>query len=99
MLLPDPITVNHAGSPYKADRDLWLSSEARLLADSPGAEDFVYDGQGRRLVLPQDISVEEPLPLILIGPGKTLQLKNVKLVHAVSLPACLHLGAGSCYLI
>lgn len=83
-----------AGTPFKADRDLWLSPESRLLADSPGTEDFVYDGQGRRLVLPQDISVEEPLPLILLGPGKTLQLKNVKLVHAASLPACLQLGAG-----
>ena len=55
----------------------------------------MYDGQGRRLVLPQDISVDEPLPLILIGPGRTLQLKNVKLVHAASLPACLQLGAGN----
>lgn len=86
--------ATHIGSPYKADRDLWLSPESRLLADSPGTEDFVYDGQGRRLVLPQDISVEEPLPLILIGPGKTLQLKNVKLVYAASLPACLQLAAG-----
>lgn len=84
-----------AGTPHKADRDLWLSPEARLLADLPGVEDFVYDGQGRRLVLPQDISVDEPLPLILIGPGRTLQLKNVKLVHAASLPACLQLGAGN----
>ena len=83
-----------AGTPFKADRDLWLSPEARLLADSPGLEDFVYDGQGKRLVLPQDISVDEPLPLILIGPGRTLQLKNLKLVHAASLPACLQLGPG-----
>lgn len=83
-----------AGTPHKADKDLWLSPEARLLADVPGVEDFVYDGQGKRLVLPQDISVEEPLPLILIGPGKTLQLKNLTLVHAASLPACLQLGAG-----
>ena len=86
--------VCDAGTPFKADRDLWLSPEARLLADSPGVEDFVYDGQGKRLVLPQDISVDEPLPLILIGPGKTLQLKNLKLVYAASLPACLQLGPG-----
>ena len=89
------LLVNCAGTPHKADKDLWLSPEARLLADLAGVEDFVYDGQGRRLVLPQDISVEEPLPLILIGPGKTLQLKNLILVHAASLPACLQLGAGN----
>lgn len=87
--------ATHAGSPFKADRDLWLSPESRLLADQPGVEDFVYDGQGKCLVLPQDISVEEPLPLILLGPGKTLQLKNVKLVYAASLPACLQLGPGN----
>jgi len=87
-------TSSDAGTPFKADRDLWLSPESRLLADSPGVEDFVYDGQGKRLVLPQDISVDEPLPLILIGPGKTLQLKNLKLVYASSLPACLQLGPG-----
>ncbi len=87
--------VSDAGTPFKADRDLWLSPEARLLADSPGVENFVYDGQGKRLVLPQDISVDEPLPLILIGPGKTLQLKNLKLVYAASLPACLQLGPGT----
>lgn len=67
------------------------------MADLPGVEDFVYDGQGKRLVLPQDISVDEPLPLILLGPGKTLQLKNLTLVHAASLPACLQLGAGEHY--
>ena len=89
------VFVSDAGTPFKADRDLWLSPEARLLADSPGVEDFVYDGQGKRLVLPQDISVDEPLPLILIGPGKTLQLKNLKLVYAASLPACLQLGPGT----
>ena len=77
-----------------ADKDLWLSPEARLLADSPEVEDFVYDGQGKRLILPQDISVDEPLPLILIGAGKTLLLKNLTLVCAASLPACLQLGAG-----
>jgi len=90
------INARNAGSPYQADRDLWLSPESRLLADVPGVEDFVYDGQGKRLVLPQDISVDEPLPLILIGPGKTLQLKNLKLVYASSLPACLQLGPGTC---
>ena len=87
--------MSDAGTPFRADRDLWLSPESRLLADSPGVEDFVYNGQGKRLVLPQDISVDEPLPLILIGPGKTLQLKNLKLVHAASLPACLQLGPGT----
>ena len=40
---------------------------------------------------------EEGLPLILVGAGKTLQLRNVTVHGAASLPACLHLGAGESY--
>ena len=39
----------------------------------------------------------DPLPLILIGSGRTLQLRNVKVVYAASLAACLQLGAGECF--
>lgn len=77
-----------------ASSDFWLSPEARLLADSPSADNFTYDGQGHRLVLPDNIETDSPLPLIVIGHGKTLRLINVKVVHSESLPACLHLSAG-----
>jgi hypothetical protein len=40
------------------------------------------------------VQPEEGLPLILVGAGKTLQLRNVAVLGAASLPACLHLGAG-----
>ena len=40
-----------------ADADLWLSPRCRLLADAPGAADFVYDGAGHRLVLPEGVSM------------------------------------------
>ena len=85
---------------FHADADLWLSPEMRLLADVPGIEDFVYDGHGNRIVLPEGMDAADPLPLILVGAGKTLLLRNVKLVYASSLPACLQLGAGkplACY--
>ena len=36
----------------------------------------------------------EALPLVLVGAGKSLALRNVRLVHAASLGACLQLGAG-----
>lgn len=82
---------------HRAEGDRWLSPEARLLADSPtGPEDVVYDGCGHRIVLPQDVAPDDPLPLILIGAGKTLILRNVRLVHAASLPACLQLAPGEC---
>lgn len=40
------------------------------------------------------VQPEECLPLILVGAGKTLQLRNVIVLGAASLPACLHLGPG-----
>lgn len=81
--------------PYKAGGDAWLSPETRLLADAPAApEDLVYDGQGHQLVLPADVTVRDPVPVIVVGPGRTLILKNLTLVHSASLPACLQLAAG-----
>ena len=43
--------------------------------------------------------VDDPQPLILIGPGKQLRLRNVVVVHAASLPACLQLDNGSRLLV
>ncbi|KAK9908805.1 hypothetical protein WJX75_003140 [Coccomyxa subellipsoidea] len=79
---------------YKPTSDLWLSPQTRLLADSPDGTDFVYDGQGHRLILPEGISDGEAMPVIIVGAGKTLLLRDVKIVHAESLPACLQLGSG-----
>ena len=74
---------------------MWLSPDTRLLVDAPGApEDVVFDGQGHKLVLPKDLTVQDPVPVILVGPGRTLILKNVVLVHSQSLSACLQLAAG-----
>ena len=85
-----------AGEEYKATKDLWLSPQSRLLADAPGGTDFVYNGGGHRLILPEGLHEGEALPLIIIGVGKSLQLKDMKLVHAASLPACIQLGSGEC---
>ena len=49
-----------------------------------------------KVPLLQDLVASDPLPLILIGSGRTLQLRNVKVVYAASLAACLQLGAGEC---
>lgn len=79
---------------YTATADVYLSPSCRLLADGPGPGDRIYDGGGHRLVLPKGVDAEERLPTILIGAGKTLQLRNVTILHASSLAACLHLGPG-----
>ena len=46
-------------------------------------------------VLPAGIATDERLPLIVVGAGKTLQLRNVVISSAASLPSCLHLGPGA----
>jgi vacuolar protein sorting-associated protein 13A/C len=84
----------YAGEEHKATQDMWLSPQSRLLADSPEGADYVFDGQGHRLIFPEGLNEGETLPLIIIGVGKSLQLKDVKLVHAASLPACIQLGSG-----
>eukprot|EP00884_Botryococcus_braunii_P010315 jgi/Botrbrau1/19285/Bobra.0073s0028.1 len=80
---------------HHATGDVWLCPETRILADAPGVDDYVYEGNGHRIILPEGICGEEGLPLILVGPGKTLHLRDVKIVHAASLPACLQLSAGA----
>jgi hypothetical protein len=39
-------------------------------------------------------AADEPLPLILIGSGRTLRLRNVRVVNAASLAICLQLAPG-----
>lgn len=84
-----------------AHGDLYLSPESRLLADSahcegPAPAVFTFDGHGHRLVLPPPSAVEQQaVPLILVGPGRTLRLRNVRVVHAASLPRCVQLAAGA----
>jgi len=46
-------------------------------------------------VLPEGLGAGDALPLILVGEGKTLLLRNVRIVHAGSLAACLQLSAGA----
>ncbi|KAK9858457.1 hypothetical protein WJX84_002370 [Apatococcus fuscideae] len=83
------------GKEHKAESDVWLSPECRLLADAPDVEDFVYNGQGHRLLLPEGIQMADPIPLIVVGSGKTLILKNVKVIYASSMHACIELASGS----
>ena len=85
-----------AGDLLTAQGDVFLSPLCRLLADTPGPAERVLDGNGHKLVLPTGIDAQERLPLILVGAGTTLQLRNITIVHSSSLAACLHLGAGMC---
>lgn len=46
-------------------------------------------------MLPRGLPPHEMLPLILVGRGATLRLRNCVLVNSASLAACLQLGPGA----
>ncbi|MEW5298732.1 MAG: hypothetical protein WDW36_001820 [Sanguina aurantia] len=81
--------------PFAATSDAWLSPEFRLIADAPCVARFQYDGSHTRLVLPKGLPSSESLPLIVVGAGKTLTLRNVSIVNCDSLAAVLQLGVGA----
>ena len=87
--------VHLGAKPYLAPDHLWLSPEYRIIADAPGVEEFVYDGRGHALVLPAALPAMEHVPLIVVGRGKVLRLRNVRVGNRGALAACLSLGPGA----
>jgi len=79
----------------RSKEDLWLSPDCRLLADGEAADDYVLDGCGMRLVLPPGITQSEPLPLIIVGSGKSLRLCNFQVINPDSLAGALFLKPGA----
>lgn len=86
--------VHLTSQPYLAPDHLWLSPEYRIIADAPGLTEAVYDGQGHALVLPAAVPSIEHVPLIVVGRGVTLRLRNVKLINQAALAGVLSLGPG-----
>lgn len=86
----------HLGpEPYLAADHLWLSPEYRIIADAPGLSEAVYDGAGHALVLPDSVPAVEHVPLIVVGRGKTLRLKNVRIINRQAMAGVLQLGPGA----
>ena len=77
---------------FSADADVELSPAVQLFADSADAGMFTFNGNGNYLVLPK--SPKHKLPLIVVGSGKTLRLKNVSIVNSGSLPRVVDIKAG-----
>lgn len=71
----------------------------RLLADCPACEEYVYDGAGYSIILPAEIDISNELPLIVMGTGTTLRLKNVSIFNAQSLSSCVSMKPGSKLLV
>ena len=77
---------------FSADADTELGPAVQLFADSADAGMFTFNGNGNHLVLPK--SPKHKQPLIVVGSGKTLRLKNVSIVNAGSLPRVVDIKAG-----
>jgi vacuolar protein sorting-associated protein 13A/C len=65
------------------EEELALSPGRQLVVDSPGEDDYVYDGKGGTLVLKDQegnvLHAPPTTPLIIIGPSKRLRFCNVKI--------------------
>lgn len=68
---------------YEQEDDvIYLSSNCQLIVDSAKANEFVYDGGGKKICLVSDYLQKEVSPayippIIIIGRGKKLRFKNV----------------------
>jgi hypothetical protein len=96
--VPRPFVTHeiHLGpEPYLAPDHLWLNPEYRIIADAPGLKEAVYDGRCHGLVLPAAVPSIEHVPLIVVGRGVTLRLRNVKLINQSSLAGVLSLAPGA----
>lgn len=103
----DPVgmqgNVRLSNSEYFQDApNACLSPERQLEVDGPHVSEFVYDGNGNSLYLLAEeggpvVAGLPPAPLILIGNGKRLRFRNVRIQGGVHLDACVHLGADSSY--
>ncbi len=100
-VLPSDILLRAGGlaAATAATRDTKLGPRRRLLADAPlaGAEpSFVFDGGGHALVLPPAPERGGGSPAcVLVGPGRTLTLRNARLLRAERLEEAVQLAPGA----
>lgn len=79
--------IRLATSSYQQKDDtIVLSSERQLIAEAYDVDEFIYDGCGNTLLLDVKDDENGPAfmePLILIGSGKNLRFKNVRIEVSV----------------
>ncbi|XP_024384462.1 uncharacterized protein [Physcomitrium patens] len=93
--------IRLATSSYQQKDDtIVLSSERQLIAEAYDVDEFIYDGCGNTLLLDVKDDENGPAfmePLIVIGSGKNLRFKNVRIENGFWLSECVHLSADSSY--
>ena len=102
-VLPRDVVLHPGGmaAAFIATEDITLGPRRRLLADAPisGAEpSFVFDGGGHALILPpapESRIGAPPRAVILVGPGRTLTLRNARFMRAELLEEAVRLAPGA----
>ncbi|KAJ1696999.1 hypothetical protein LUZ63_005511 [Rhynchospora breviuscula] len=80
---------------------VYLSPARQLIVDGVDVEEFVYDGCGGVLSLSDEFERKGQWysgdTVIMIGPGKSLRFKNVKIENGALLRKCTYLNNGSSF--
>ncbi|KAG9136747.1 hypothetical protein Leryth_004514 [Lithospermum erythrorhizon] len=90
-------------SVYKQIDDIvHLSSKRKLVADTVGVEEYIYDGCGKTLCLNDEKETKDShrpgfQPIIIIGRGKRLRFVNVKIENGWLLRKYTYLSCDSSY--
>ncbi|VAI46163.1 unnamed protein product [Triticum turgidum subsp. durum] len=79
-----------------------LSPERQLIVDGCDIDEFTYDGCGGTVSLCEELDKKGQLhseTIIIVGRGKKLRFKNVKIENGALLRKCVYLNTGSSYSI
>ena len=74
-VLPADVRVR-PGEPFRLDADLELGSTRRVLADAVAGASYILDGGGRSIVVRE--SELDRGPLVFVGPGATLEIRDAR---------------------
>eukprot|EP00850_Spirogloea_muscicola_P018627 SM000173S02996 [mRNA] locus=s173:28246:52241:- [translate_table: standard] len=105
----DPLTgpnghIQLTGARHNQQKGIeWLSPDRQLVADAPDVDSYEYDGQGDTLQLLEHsdgpvLSSAPSSPLIVVGHGKTLRFRNIRILGGAHLWASVKLGSNSRYM-
>ncbi|CAL9040995.1 unnamed protein product [Musa banksii] len=90
-----------SGSLYmQRDEVVHLSPRRQLIVDGCASSEFIYDGGGGTLSLSEEYDIKGQSytgPIIIIGRGKKLRFRNVKIENGALLRKCTYLNNGSSY--
>ncbi|KAK3154093.1 hypothetical protein QOZ80_2BG0185880 [Eleusine coracana subsp. coracana] len=92
----------HDIRPDTREETIQLSPGKQLIVDGSNIDEFTYDGCGGTISLCEEFDKKGQLysgAIIIVGRGKRLRFKNVKIENGALLRRCIYLNTGSSYSI